>query len=307
MRDDIEGLSGAPHGRERHSFATLISAWTGTAVALALISALGWWAWGLGTRDAAAVPIVAAAGGAVKLRPEGGGTTVPNSDIESYGLATEAALRLDAPGLAPETAAPTDEDLSLGALATLSALPPEREDPVEAEVPVGAVDADAVDLTKPTPPPARPELGTDLASLDSSAITEATGPTPPAGEGSALAPAQTPIAPARPHDLPARMASARREAVAEEDSLARRAARSAYQLQLGAYLSEDLTRAEWARISRAHAELLNNRALAVQTTLSGGQTYYRLRVGPFDGLAEAASVCEALRARGQDCIPAGNQ
>ncbi len=44
----------------------------------------------------------------------------------------------------------------------------------------------------------------------------------------------------------------------------------------------------------------------MQTTVSGGRTYYRLRVGPFVGMSEAHAVCQALKARGQDCIVARN-
>jgi len=290
MRDDIEESLDAPVGRDRIPFGQLISAWAGTAVVVTVTAGLAWWAWDLMNRDAGAVPIVVAAGGPAKERPEGGPAPVPNSDIESYALATEASLVLDG-GLAPETDAPQDEDLALGALATMAAtLPRAREEAAEVEQPA----------VEPEP---------EIAAIDPAAVADALpeGPVPPADEGSDLAPAQTPVAPARPSDLPARVATARREVAAEPAALAKRAAASPFQLQLGAYLSEDLTRAEWARISRSHAELLNNRALAIQTTLSGGKTYYRLRVGPFDGLAEAASVCEALRARGQDCIPAGNQ
>lgn len=287
MRDDIEEYAEASAGPARLSFRQLISAWTGTALAIGCATALGWWAWGLSTQDPGHVPIVVAQGGPLKERPEDGAIAVANSDIESYGLATEASLDLGG-ALAPETEGPTDEDLPLGALATMAAtLPRDRE--VEAEA-----------------PPERPAEGTEVAALDPDAVV-VEGPQPAAGVGSKLAPASTPLAPARPADLPRRVAAARAEAATEKDSLVQRAARSAFQLQLGAYLSEDLTRSEWRRISRAHSELLHNRALAIQTTQSGGKTYYRLRVGPFEGLAEAASVCEALQARGQDCIPAGNQ
>lgn len=307
MRDDIVESADAPQVRAPLSARRLISAWSGTAVAAAAAVGLAWWAYGLGMRDPGTVPIVLAAGGPVKERSEPGATPIPNSDIESYGLASEATLVLDG-GLAPETAEPRDEDLPLGALATMAArLPRDRAAAPDAAVPPERPGQDGeAEETGAAAEPGAPD-GTELAAIDPEATVTDAGPVPAAGVGSKLAPAAVPLAPRRPTDLPRRVASARAEAAAEADTLSRRAAASPFQLQLGAYLSEDLTRAEWARISRAHAELLNNRALAIQTTLSGGKTYYRLRVGPFEGLAEAASVCEALRARGQDCIPAGNQ
>ena len=62
----------------------------------------------------------------------------------------------------------------------------------------------------------------------------------------------------------------------------------------------------WSAISKANQDVLRGRALAVQSTVSGGTTFYRLRVGPFSNRAEAVSVCRALKARDQDCIVARN-
>ncbi|MEM1299589.1 MAG: SPOR domain-containing protein, partial [Pseudomonadota bacterium] len=87
---------------------------------------------------------------------------------------------------------------------------------------------------------------------------------------------------------------------------ARDAAKSRVQIQLAANPDQGAVRKMWDRVRRANEDILRGRALAVQTTVSGGTTYYRLRVGPFKDAAEARNVCQALKARGQDCIVARN-
>ena len=93
---------------------------------------------------------------------------------------------------------------------------------------------------------------------------------------------------------------------ASSENLAAAAAQSKVQIQLAADPSETVVMSMWQAIQRANSDILHDRALAVQTTNSGGTTYYRLRVGPFKDGAEARSVCQALKARGQDCIVARN-
>ena len=110
-----------------------------------------------------------------------------------------------------------------------------------------------------------------------------------------------PVAPARPGDLAQLMAAARR-ATTEEAELAARAAASVVQIQLGAFPDKELTRSEWARIYRANEDILAGRALVLQSTISGGRRFFRLRAGPFKDQIEARNVCRALPARAQDCL-----
>ncbi len=126
-----------------------------------------------------------------------------------------------------------------------------------------------------------------------------------ASDGTEQAPEASPLTPSRPGDLSQRMAAARR-ATSEEFELALRAAASAVQIQLGAFPNLDLTKPEWARIYRANEDILSGRALVVQSTISGGRRFFRLRAGPFRDRIEAQNVCRALQARGQDCLVAVN-
>jgi SPOR domain len=142
------------------------------------------------------------------------------------------------------------------------------------------------------------EATLDVATTPKPDPSEAT----PNAEASPLAP----LPPARPADLRARIEESVRSAEASAAELARRAAASPVQIQLAADPDEEAVRAMWRRISQANSDILHDRDLAVQKTVSGGTTYYRLRVGPFAGTTEAHAVCQALKARGQDCIVARN-
>lgn len=292
------------------------SAWAGAATALALLAAMGLWVWDVGTRETAAVPVIAAYVGPIKLPPpreEDGRRS--HADMSAYEL---AGARPDAPmpvAYAPDAPAPMEEDVALGRLEPLGERAPAGL-PATVALPQGSLAGEGPQLSALTPdiPVPRaalvPDPATDAASQAEAIASELSTPVqsepvPPAGTGSALAPAAAPVAFRRPERIAA--LSAEPDASPPADRLAAEAADAPYQLQLGAFLSREETVSEWRRISERYPELLHNRALAMQTTQSGGQTYYRLRVGPFTSLIEAASLCEALKARSQDCIPAANR
>ncbi|MEM1346246.1 MAG: SPOR domain-containing protein [Pseudomonadota bacterium] len=266
-----------------------LSAWAGTATLLGLAGAAAAWTYDLGTRDTAAIPVIRAITeeARISLADEDNPNASPHRDVLAYGNDETAATTL-----APAPVAPAEEDLSQAEIeATFASVPL----PPLAPEPIAAEEGDILD----------PEDFT-LGDLAETAEAVPEGPNPPAGIGSDYAPAASPLAAIRPHNLVRRMARANEAAVEEAVALGQRAARSPWQIQLGAFRNEVLTREQWQLIYGAHAELLHNRALAVQTTLSGGRTFYRLRVGPFAGRPEAVSLCKALEARGQDCIVAAN-
>ncbi|MEL6999321.1 MAG: SPOR domain-containing protein [Pseudomonadota bacterium] len=147
-------------------------------------------------------------------------------------------------------------------------------------------------------------LGTPATSEDAAAEADEEEPAPEITGGSREAPAISPLVLKRPSNLLDRVKQAGAVEKASASELSARAAQSAVQIQLAADPSEAVIRAMWAKIRRANDDILHDRALAVGTTISGGTTYYRLRVGPFRDGAEARSVCQALKARGQDCLVA---
>ncbi len=162
------------------------------------------------------------------------------------------------------------------------------------------------------PPPERPssedvalaeltgEGGASAAGTDG----EDTGGGPARGADGA-APPVTPVVRPRPSDLRQSMEAAR-QAVSEQARLVERAAASAVQIQLGAFPEREQTETMWERIYRANEDILGGRALVIQSTISGGRRFFRLRAGPFEDQIEAQNVCRALQARGQDCLVAVN-
>lgn len=250
-------------------FGERASTWVGAALALLLIGGLVVWAYGLGKRDATAIPVIRAALEPAKVQPDDpGGAVVPHQDITSY----TAGSGVSAPS-----------EVAIGA-------PPER--PTEADVAMGTLSA--------TGDGAGSETG-GAAATDGGAQP----PAGPLGDGTAFAPEMSAAAPGRPADLSERMVAAQQAITAEADLLARAAA-SAVQIQLGAYPDRETTNAEWAKIYDANQDVLSGRALVVQSTISGGRRFFRMRAGPFKGRVEAQNVCRALQARGQDCLVAVN-
>jgi hypothetical protein len=256
------------HGTRAQAFAR-VSTWLGAGLALLLIVGVVMWGYRLGQRDASAVPVIRASLEPAKVQPEEpGGAEIAHQDIASYDAGSGAEPPAEITFAAPPER-PAEEDVAMGALAV-----------VETEGSETAA-ADATD---------RPADATEDAA---------------GSDATDLAPEASPLVLRRPGDLAQRMAAARR-ASTEEDELAKRAAASPVQIQLGAFPDRSLTKSEWTRIYKANEDILSGRALVVQSTISGGRRFFRLRAGPFRDRVEAQNVCRALQARGQDCLVAVN-
>jgi hypothetical protein len=281
MRDEFEddyyvAEDGARQGW-RGRFAERASTWLGAALALVLIGGLVLWGYRLGQRDASAVPVIRAALEPAKIQPDDpGGAEIAYQDITSYDAGSGESASSEFT-FAPPPERPAKEDVAMGAL-----LDGEEEA-------AGETAGDSGETM-------------DLATAGDAAG----GPDASAGDGTEQAPEASPVAPIRPGDLAQRMDAARR-AISEEAELASRAAASAVQIQLGAFPDREVTKSEWVRIYRANEDILSGRALVVQSTISGGQRFFRLRAGPFKDRIEAQNVCRALQVRGQDCIALVNR
>jgi cobalamin biosynthesis Mg chelatase CobN len=79
--------------------------------------------------------------------------------------------------------------------------------------------------------------------------------------------------------------------------------RGARLVQLGAFDSEAVTRQAWNILTSRHGDLLGGKDLYVERTTSNARVFYRLRVAGFENTDQTRAMCEALRARGVDCIP----
>lgn len=319
---DVEGVS--TFARIRGAVSTIV----GALVALALLMALGIWFYRLGVRDAQNVPIIRAATEPAKTRPEDpGGVVAPHQDMESYEAAGgEPIGQAAAAVIATQPPAPKPEDVPMALLeATQDAAAAPAADaeqtPVAAEVsepltaqpatepsvagPQEAQTLPAIETAPATAPtPAEPELEIALNTTAEQPVADE--PAQELSSGTTFAPRQSPLVTPRPADLRARLAAAKEAQARNVDDLAARAAASKVQIQLAADPSEAAIRLRWNKIRKSNEDLLRDRALAIQTTVSGGTTFYRLRVGPFKDAAEARALCQALKGRGQDCIIARN-
>jgi cell division septation protein DedD len=77
----------------------------------------------------------------------------------------------------------------------------------------------------------------------------------------------------------------------------------AYLIQLAALKSGDDARSAWGRLQKAHPALLGEPELAIQEVDLGERgIFYRIQAGYFPDRASALELCNALKARGQDCL-----
>ena len=74
-------------------------------------------------------------------------------------------------------------------------------------------------------------------------------------------------------------------------------------VQLGAFDSEAITRKAWDQLVARNPDLLASKSLYIERTTANARVFYRLRVAGFTNTDQTREMCEALRARGIDCIP----
>ncbi|MEL6794253.1 MAG: SPOR domain-containing protein, partial [Pseudomonadota bacterium] len=117
-----------------------------------------------------------------------------------------------------------------------------------------------------------------------------------------LAPAAAPIARPRPA-RPAPLEIAARAAIEEPEPRAAALA-SRIQIQLGAFVSQEVADAQWGAIKSRNGDLLAGRGRVITPVLSGGRRLFRLRAGPFATVEEASALCRGLKARNEACIVA---
>ncbi len=122
-----------------------------------------------------------------------------------------------------------------------------------------------------------------------------------AGEKIAEAPAAAKEAPAAPK---AEVKKPEAKPDAPKAEAKKPAANGVYQVQLGAYKSEDEAMANWKKISSKFSGVLGGSPMVVRAELPNG-TFYRLRTGGFASADAAKAACAKLSAKSQACFPVG--
>jgi cell division septation protein DedD len=160
--------------------------------------------------------------------------------------------------------------------------PPPREP--EAAAPV---------QTPPEPPAATDTAAAASRPVQSSRIVEA--PVPDQSEMLVLAPPST--GEAAPVPAPTQPAKTR-----TTEAVGAAPATGSYVVQLGSFTSTAGSEQAWARLQKAHPELLGDMSLFVQKALVNDRTYFRVQAGPVPNRATALDMCAQLKARKQDCL-----
>ena len=279
---------------------------TGAAVSLALVVGVGVWGYRLMVRDATGIPVVRAMEGPMRIAPDDpGGDVAANRGLAVNAIAAvgEAAPPEDTLLLAPQTAGLTPEDMEVQTSPEADEVLPEEAsvipavttEPMPAED--GALTAEQI-LALADQIAARTTPLEPLAALPATplAVIPASVPglsrtmvplTRPVQLAAVVAPAAADAAPAAPApveiavDLPP----------------------GTVLIQLGVYPTAQAAAADWDRALVAHAAFLADYSRVIQAAESGGEGFFRLRATGFADMAEARSLCTALRAEDQPCTP----
>ena len=300
MRDDA-ATDEPVESTTRSPLARALGAGAGALISLAVLAGVVVWAYRLGSQDAREVPVIRAAEGPNRIAPEDpGGVRFEHQGLAVYdsisGADENAAI-----ALAPGAERPAAEDRPMVSrpepggitqqnqpeqpeIASIGAVEPEPESPGASVLPDPVEEGAA----------GKPE---DEIKTTIFAPRKAPSPAKRPGRVKTAAATKDEMAPARQAPrIPASTEAAIARAIA--------AAESPYQIQLGAFGSDNDAREQWDIVKGRNSDLLTGLELIVQPVKSGGRTLFRMRAAPFEDRSSAVSICEALKARGQACIVA---
>lgn len=300
-RDFAEYGVPAAHGPGR---AQRLVQMAGAASSVALVVALGVWGYKLAVRDIAGVPVIRALEGPARVAPEDPGGAIADhqglavNDVVAEGAAAPPAERLvlapkpveltleDGPGLA-DGLPPEEAEVQPASMADPAAMVPPAAG--ESDDAVAAALAEALGIE-----PEAVETGVETAALDAEGL--------PAPEGAVT---RSP----RPMPRPDRAAAPEAAAViappVEVDPAT--LAPGTRLVQFGTFDSDKEARAEWTRLAGRFGVLMEGKSMVIQSAVSGGSTFYRLRALGFEGEDDARRFCSALLIENASCIPVAHK
>jgi hypothetical protein len=293
---------------------TLVN-WAGAVISLGLVIGMVVWAYQLTVRDMSGVPVIRALEGPMRVAPaDPGGIQAEHQGLAVNRLAegAEAAPVPDRLILAPPPV-----DLDVIALASASAsVPAPMADPVTDPV------ADPVAAPTHAPTPEEVSASTQalierlmdradpLGPVSADAVAPAVAN---AGDSLRVIPASVPgpSRSLRPASRPAALAALARsvpEAAAPRGNSVQELdtadlPEGTRLVQLGAFDTPDIARAEWDRLAARFPDYFAGRARVIEQATSGGSAFYRLRAHGFDDLAASRRFCAVLMAQNAPCIP----
>lgn len=321
--DDFDGAHdggwhGVSHGHGRLSHIVHLA---GAACSVALVIGLGVWGYKLAVRDVNGVPVVRAMEGPMRVAPENPGGTI--ADHQGLAVNMVAALGTAAPPPDRLVLAPRPVELSYEDTPGLAAAGAPQ--PLQVAAPVGG--------TMPTPQLAAPQPAIMPATP---VVPENTGPDPdavaqalaealatplddgvePEATTELAATADAPSSGIRPRArpvAPGAVQPAAIEPVSLTDQTLGPPATTEVDpsmipagtrlVQLGAFDTPEMARAEWAKLTNQFGPLMDGKALVVQAAESGGRTFFRLRAHGFADETEARGFCTTMLEQNASCIP----
>ena len=252
-------------------------------LALAGFAGAVWWGYRVGTGGGAEeeVPLILAEPGAEKIKPqEEGGLEVPNQTRLIYNEIAPGSEESQVEQLLPEPEAPMAAPAPSVAAATLSE--PAAGD--DASRPPDEPTADTEPQTTPVTTPAETAPPADAPAAPQAADPLA-APTPApqvASAGTSTPPAAATVSvPAKPKMVPA----------------------GNYRIQLGAFKTESVARAAWAKLKRSNPGVLGGLQLRIQPAdLGAAGRFYRVQAGPLPDRGAAEGACARLKKSNQPCL-----
>ncbi len=291
---------------------TTVINWMGALVSLTLIAGMAVWAWQLTIRDVTAVPVIQALEGTMRVAPENpGGAQADHQGLAVNRIAEgqEAEPAAERIVLAPPPVELEEIDISSASLPEVQPTQPPAETPTPdaasaatlalidrlideetAEAP--AVEQAAVEEPEANlPPVTTPEDRIGVIPISVPGVRQSPRPQGrPAGLQVASLATETAT-----DAVPTTVATAE----IDPSTLAA----GTRLVQLGAFDDQETARAEWERLARTFPDFFADRSRIVQSAVSGGREFYRLRAHGFSDLSDARRFCTTLLAQGAACIP----
>jgi len=277
--------------------------WAGAFLSVLLIVGLATWGWKLWQRDVTGIPVVRALEGPMRITPaEPGGLANDFQGLAVNRIAEERGTELaDRVVLAPAPATLNeDEDLAMADLA-----PAVEDDLPVIEVAPAPDLGEAVAVEVASEPavlenaPSATDMAVAAALADAGALIEAQPVSlVTAGPG---VPSATPRPLVRPEGRRVASLNVVNDVTGAIDPATIPVGTRL--VQLGAYGSEDVAKAEWANAIANFGDYMVGKERVVQEAETGGRTFWRLRALGFADLSDARRFCAVLVSDGANCIP----
>lgn len=285
-----------------------LTTFAGAVVSLALVIGVSVWGYKILVRDVSGVPVVRAATGEMRIRPENPGGQLARHQglsVNSVAAVGEASSMTDEVRLAPTPIDLADEDQPMTESDHAASSPQDETTPealqgadgvdVAEALETGSVEDLVAQLTEGVTP-----MEETTAAEDQTPVLAAVAQASNGGEGLRLS-LRPIVRPARA-TVPAAARPAAARTVANEIDIASLPTGTRL-VQLGAFDSPEVARAQWDKLAGQFAPFIEGKSRIVQEAQSGGRTFYRLRAHGFEDIGDARRFCSALVVENVDCIP----